>query len=148
MNRISPDKVAEYKNLLLDAELRITRHRLEVLEVLASTPGHITANEVLERVRNRYPGVNKTTVYRTLDLLVELGAATMTQMPGGGNQYNPFMYELTELPHHHLICKECGSTIELPNSAFDSLRKVVETQYDFQPCFDHFALYGICKQCR
>ena len=80
-----------------------------VLEVLAAHPGHITAEKVLNAVQKRYPYVNKTTVYRTLELLTELGLASMTHM--GGNQYE---YELLESPHHHLICKVCGDVIELP----------------------------------
>jgi Fur family ferric uptake transcriptional regulator len=148
IEEMSESRLAAYKERLVDADVRVTRHRLKVLEVLAATSGHVTATEVLEEVRKRYPSVNKTTVYRILDLLVELGAATMTHMQVGDNQYNQFIYELTEHPHHHLICKDCGYVVELPDSTFESLRQTVQSQYGFRPTFDHFALYGVCEDCQ
>src|SRR5437867_468704 len=96
-------RVAECRNKLVSSGAHMTKQRMLVLEVLAAGSGHMTANQVLGAVQSHYPKVNKTTVYRTLDLLIELGVVAMTHM--GGNQG---IYELLGSPHHHLICKECG----------------------------------------
>src|SRR4051794_38933673 len=104
-------KLAEYNARLEASGVRLTPQRFMVLEVLATNPGHITAAKVVAEVQKRYPHVNKTTVYRTLEMLAELGMVVVTHI--GGNQYD---YELVEAPHHHLICKECGSKLELPDT--------------------------------
>ncbi|MGI8588090.1 MAG: Fur family transcriptional regulator [Chloroflexia bacterium] len=137
------DRLTEYSAKLVASGVRLTPQRFMVLEVLAANPGHITADRVLASVQRRYAHVNKTTVYRTLDLLTELGMVAQTEM--GGNQAE---YELLERPHHHLICKKCGMELELPDSTLNPLRRLIEAEHGFVPSFDHFALFGICRDCR
>ena len=136
------DRLASYNAKLIASGVRLTPQRFMVLEVLAANPGHVTAERVLAGVQARYPHVNKTTVYRTLDLLTDLGMVAMTHM--GGNQYE---YELVESPHHHLICKRCGHAVERPDSTLNPLRRLIEQEHGFRPCFDHFALFGLCGGC-
>jgi Fur family ferric uptake transcriptional regulator len=140
---MSENRLTEYHEKLVASGVRLTPQRFMVLEVLAAHPGHITAEQVLTAVQQRYPYVNKTTVYRTLDLLTGLGLASMTHM--GGNQYE---YELLESPHHHLICKVCGEVIELPDSTLNPLRSLIEQEHGFRPYLDHFALFGVCRACQ
>ena len=137
------ERLAAYNEKLVASGVRLTPQRFMVLEVLATSAGHNTAEQILATVQRRYPYVNKTTVYRTLELLTELGLAVTTQL--GGNQYE---YELLDAPHHHLICKECGLKIELADSTLNPLRQLIEAEHGFRPCFDHFALFGICRTCQ
>ena len=125
---MSENRLTEYHAKLVASGVRLTPQRFMVLEVLAAKPGHTTADQVLTAVQERYPYVNKTTVYRTLELLTELGLAAMTHM--GGNQTE---YELVESPHHHLICKDCGDEIELPDSTLNPLRKPDRRSTDSGP---------------
>jgi len=137
-------KITELNNLLLARGVRLTPQRLMVLEVLAEHTGsHLTADKILAAVVAHYPYVDKTTVYRTLDLLREHSLVVMTDLGGG-----KFEYELVSQPHHHIVCKQCGYTVELDDATLDPLRRLVEQQYGFQPCFDHFALFGVCRACR
>ena len=135
-------RLAEYHDRLVASGVRLTPQRFMVLEVLAAKPGHTTADRVLAAVQERYPYVNKTTVYRTLELLRELGMVATQQM---GAQTE---FELVESPHHHLICKDCGVEIELPDSTLNPLRRLIEGQHGFRPCFDHFSLFGVCRECQ
>src|SRR5262249_1730952 len=129
---------------LLERGVRLTPQRLMVLEVLAEhAGGHIPADRVVAAVTQRYPHADKATIYRTLDLLREHGLVVMTD-----RGCRKFHYELVDVPHHHIICKHRGYTVELDDRALDPLRAVVEQQYGFQPCFDHFALFGVCAACR
>jgi Fur family ferric uptake transcriptional regulator len=114
-----------------------------VLGVLAENTGHITADKVLASVQQQYPYINKTTVYRTLELLCEVGLVAITHLDGTAAEY-----ELLDGRHHHLVCKRCGHNIELPDTALDPLRETIEHDYGFQPCFDHFALFGVCHACQ
>src|SRR5215212_5082264 len=137
-------KITALNQTLLKRGVRLTPQRLIVLEVLAENAGeHITAERILAAVTRRYPYVDKTTVYRTLDLLREHGLVAMTDLGGG-----KFEYELVEERHHHIVCKTCGYTVELDDRTLDPLRALVEEQYGFQPCFDHFALFGVCRTCQ
>jgi Fur family ferric uptake transcriptional regulator len=137
-------KITELNNLLLARGVRLTPQRLMVLEVLAEHAGsHITADKILAAVVAHYPYVDKTTVYRTLDLLRDHSLVVMTDLGGGKLEY-----ELVSQPHHHIVCKNCGYTMELNDATLDPLRQLVEQQYGFQPCFDHFALFGVCRACR
>jgi len=133
---------AEVKEKLIASGVRLTPQRFMVLEALAGQPGHTTADRVLSAVQARYPYVNKTTVYRTLELLAELGLVAISHT---GSQSE---YELIESAHHHLICKECGTVIELADSALDPLRALVEQEHGFRPCLNHFTLFGVCGACQ
>jgi Fur family ferric uptake transcriptional regulator len=137
-------KIAELNTILLGRGVRLTPQRLLVLEVLADHAGsHITADKILAAVVAHYPYVDKTTVYRTLDLLRDHSLVVMTDLGGGKLEY-----ELVSQPHHHIVCKNCGYTVELNDATLDPLRQLVEQQYGFQPCFDHFALFGVCRACQ
>jgi Fur family ferric uptake transcriptional regulator len=137
------ESVAAYNEKLIARGVRLTPQRMMVLEALAAQPGHTTAEKVLASVQARYPYVNKTTVYRTLELLSQLGLVAISH--SGGNQAE---YELIDSPHHHLICKECGTVIELPDSTLNPLRALVEAEHGFRPCLDHFTLFGVCRVCQ
>lgn len=138
-----PDRLAHYRARLLSSGVRLTPQRFMVLEVLAAQPGHTTAERVLAGVQDRHPYVNKTTVYRTLELLTELGLVATIHA-----ENNQYAYELVDAPHHHLLCRHCGHEIELPDAALDPLRRLVAAEYGFQPCLDHFVMYGVCRECQ
>ena len=129
---------------LLERGVRLTPQRLMVLEVLTAHAGeHITADQILAAVTAHYPYVDKTTIYRTLDLLREHSLVVMTDLGG-----EKFEYELVAEPHHHIICKTCGQRVELDDTLLDPLRALVTERTGFQPCFNHFALFGICQTCQ
>lgn len=137
------ERLAAYNERLLASGVRLTPQRFMVLEVLASQPGHTTADKILAGVQQRHPYVDKTTVYRTLELFSQLGLVATIHM--GGNQYE---YELLETPHHHLVCRECRQEIELPDRVLNSLREEVAREYGFRPYLDHFVLFGVCRACQ
>jgi len=122
---------------------RLTPRRLMVVEVLAEHGGHLTVEDILCEVRARHPGTNKTTVYRTLELLQELGVVVMTDMGGGRLEY-----ELLSRPHHHLICERCHERIEVEDRFLEPLRTSLLQNYGFLTNLDHFALWGVCPGCR
>jgi Fur family ferric uptake transcriptional regulator len=113
-----------------------------VVEVLARSRGHVTGDDILCAVRERYPVTNKTTVYRTLDLLAELGIVAVTDLGMGRLEY-----ELAEHPHHHLICERCRARIEVDDDLLEPLRASLHGRYGFTANLEHFALFGICPDC-
>jgi Fur family ferric uptake transcriptional regulator len=122
---------------------RLTPRRLMVVEVLARAPGHMTGDDILSAIQQRYPSTNKTTVYRTLELLNTLGMVAVTDLGGGKMEY-----ELVEDPHHHLICSHCGAQTEVEDRLFEPLRASLLERYGYVANLDHFALFGLCPHCR
>src|SRR3954470_21936272 len=98
LENILGDKTSEIDGELRARGYRLTPRRLMVVEVLAANGGHLTVEEILAAVRACHPQINKTTVYRTLEMLRELGIVVMTDLGGGKLEY-----ELISHPHHHLI---------------------------------------------
>ncbi|MCA9878456.1 MAG: transcriptional repressor [Thermomicrobiales bacterium] len=121
---------------------RVTPQRLVILGALA--PGsHLAADEVYARVEAQLPGVNRSTVYRTLELFGELGLVSVTDLGGGARQF-----ELLDQPHHHLICHRCGAVTEMDDALVQPLREAILAQYAFSPRVDHLALFGFCVACQ
>ncbi len=126
------------------AGYRLTPQREMILSVICENQGHLTAEDVLWRVRAHYPYLNKSAVYRTLDLLCQLGFVNPTDFGGGRIEY-----EIHQHPHHHhLVCRECGKRIEVDEHIFGSLQKTLRTEYGFIGDLDHFAIFGTCQKCQ
>src|SRR5215212_2147037 len=110
-------KVADIDRELKARGYRLTPRRLMVVEVLARNEGHVTGDAILAEVQTKHPSTNKTTVYRTLELLSELGLAVTTDLGSGKLEY-----ELVGRPHHHLICEVCHMRIEVEEEFLEPLR--------------------------
>lgn len=121
---------------------RVTPQRLVILNALLPG-GHLAADEVFARVEGHLPGVNRSTVYRTLELFSELGLVSVTDLGGGARQY-----ELLDQPHHHLICHRCGEAIEMDDVLVEPMREAIRARYGFAPQVDHLALFGFCVECQ
>ena len=105
--------------------------------------GHLAADDVFTQVEKQLPGVNRSTVYRTLELFSELGLVSVTDLGGGARQY-----ELLDQPHHHLICHRCGGAIEMDDALVEPMREAIRSRYGFSPQVDHLALFGFCGACQ
>jgi Fur family transcriptional regulator, ferric uptake regulator len=121
---------------------RVTPQRLVILGALLPS-GHLAADDVFARVESRLPGVNRSTVYRTLELFSEIGLVSVTDLGGGARQY-----ELLNQPHHHLICHRCGGAIDMDDALVEPMREAIRARYGFAPQVDHLALFGFCEECQ
>lgn len=115
-----------------------------VLDTLHKAEEHITAPEIYARVRAKYPGINKSTVYRTLELLKEMELVAETEL-GGESLY----YHHTEKGHHHhLVCQRCGEVIDLDETLLSPLRNALRQKYNFEADLKHLAIFGHCLRCK
>jgi Fur family transcriptional regulator, ferric uptake regulator len=137
------NKTAEVDRELRARGYRLTPRRLMVVEVLSRNGGHVTGEEILAEVKALHPSTNKTTVYRTLELLSALGIVAVTDLGSGKLEY-----ELLDKPHHHLICEVCQIRIEVEDELLEPLRTSLMERYGFTTNLDHFALFGVCPECR
>jgi Fur family ferric uptake transcriptional regulator len=123
---------------------RITPQRALVLEVLQTSAEHVTAEQIYEQVRAREPYVNVATVYRTLDLLDELGLVCRADLGDGQATYASASHG----PHLHLVCRRCGRVVEADHRLAEPLETGLLERYGFEADLHHFAISGFCAECR
>ncbi len=129
---------------LQDLGYRLTPQRMMILEAVLESEDHVTAEELYEQVRKKYPHISFSTVYRTMELLRESGFVTQTDLGGGRVQYHP----VDKATHHHLICQVCGSVDEVDQDVFSGLQRELRERYNFDATLTHFAIFGRCGRCR
>ena len=122
--------------------LRLTAQRQLVLDAVA-TLGHSTPDQIHAEVAKHAAGVNITTVYRTLELLEELGLVTHAHLSHGAPTY----HAVGEKQHVHLVCQSCGAVEEVPSDLLNPLALTLERQRSFLIDIGHVALFGRCGGC-
>ena len=123
---------------------RLTPQRMLILGIIDDSMGHISAEEIHQKVRERYPYVNISTIYRTLNLLKKLRLISETDL---GEGY--VRYELLERGrHHHLVCRRCGESFAFEHELLRPLQVRLLKKYGFAADVDHFAIFGLCQRCR
>lgn len=136
----SPEAVLE---LLRSRGLRMTPQRRAIVAEIMASEGHISPSLVARRVRERVPGVNPSTIYRTLDLLEELEVLSHAHLESG-----PEYHRRSESQHVHLSCSSCGTQETLSMREAASLKRLIARHRGFQADFTHFAISGLCERCR
>ena len=119
---------------------RVTTARRAVLHTLADSGDHRSAEQIAHEIQTRFPHIDPSTVYRTLNLFEELGMVEHAHLGHG-----PAVYHLGRT-HQHLVCEACGVVIEVPLGDLDDLARVLEDRYGFRLHAGHFALMGRCAQ--
>jgi Fur family ferric uptake transcriptional regulator len=129
--------------LLRSRGLRMTPQRRAIVAEVMAAEGHISPAMVARRVQERVPGVNPSTIYRTLDVLESLGVLSHAHLESGAE------YHRSSDGHHvHLSCSRCGSQDSLSLEEADRLRQLIVRHHDFNPDFTHFAISGLCASCQ
>lgn len=137
-----PEAFVEHALACLRAEgKRVTQARHKLLHVLAHTHQHLTADEIAEFLREE--GVHRVTVYRTLDTLVEVGAVTHVQSPGGATAYH-----LATDSHLHGHCIHCHKVVALPTGLFNGATQAMLRSVNFAFDANRSSILGVCADCR
>ena len=129
---------------LTEQGYRLTPQRIMILSAIENSHDHISAEEIYAQVVAKYPNVNISTVYRTLELLKQLGLVTETDLGGGRVRYHP----AEKGHHHHLVCQECGAIIDLDESVLSSVKDILLREYGFVADLRHLAIFGRCVNCK
>lgn len=139
--------VARAIERLREQDHRITGARRAVIETLARQNGHPSAVELSAEIEHRYPGVHLATVYRTLEVLTELGVVTHVHMSHGATAYHLAGTGSSE-EHLHAQCRICGKVFDLPANMLDQIRNRLATDNNFDLDPNHVALSGACMSCK
>ena len=123
--------------------LKLTPQRRLIVHAIHDTHAHLTAEEIITYVQDRMPGVHKSTIYRTLELLEETGCVYKSELS------DQFIYHHAEKGHHHhLVCSACGKTVDCDEDLFTPVEKSLAGKYGFRADFKHLVISGLCEACK
>ncbi|KWW98014.1 transcriptional repressor [Carbonactinospora thermoautotrophica] len=132
----------DWQSALRAKGYRLTPQRQLVLEAVTKLE-HATPDEICNEVRKTASSINISTVYRTLELLEELGLVTHTHLGHGSPTYHA-----ANLPEHlHLVCRDCGKVTETDVDVANELIARLTEKHGFEPDVRHFSIFGRCAEC-
>jgi Fur family ferric uptake transcriptional regulator len=123
---------------------RNTRQRAEILALLDEATDFLSAQRVYFDLRERGAKVGLTTVYRTLQILAEAEEVDTMRLPGGEQ-----LYRRCRRPshHHHLMCRECATTIEIAGPTIERWAEKVAEEHGYTEVSHTIDLFGVCPKC-
>lgn len=133
----------DWERRLREQGFRITPQRQLVLEAVESLR-HGTPEELLVEVQRTATGVNLSTVYRTLEVLEDVGLVTHAHIGHGPPTY----HSVDEHVHIHLVCDRCAKVLSVPASVADDFARRLESEYGFRTDISHVSVHGACESCR
>ncbi len=146
---ISRDAMREaqeiFRRHLKKVGLKQTEQRDTILRTFIETREHLSTEELARLVRRRDPRIGYTTVYRTLKLLAECGLASEVSFHDGIAR---FEHQYNRRSHHHMVCTECGSSVEFFSPEVDRIEREIGRKHRYLTTRHTFQVYGICETCR
>ncbi len=128
---------------LREAGYKITPPRLAVLEIIQREGEHLNPQEILEQAQAIHPQTGRATVYRTLELLTNLGIVRPIYVGDSGPTYIR-----AEGGHHHLVCSQCGCVVDFEQCVADSMERELEERFGFRIKSHLLEFYGLCPRCK
>ena len=125
-------------------EIKMTSARQFTLDELQNADTHLTAIQIHEKLKDKLPSLNLSTVYRTLDYLVEKLLISVSDIGLGSPVYEPVSAEI----HHHLVCLKCHRIMDLEHEAVADFFEKIKNEMDFKILTNHLVLYGHCTSCQ
>jgi Fur family transcriptional regulator, ferric uptake regulator len=129
--------------LLRKRGLRMTPQRRVIVAEIMRTQGHISPTALARKVQGEMPGVNASTIYRTLSLLEEAGVLAHAHLESGAEYHRA-----EDAGHIHLSCSRCGAEDDLSLDEAAALQQLIEQHHGFRPDLTHFAMSGLCADCQ
>jgi Fur family ferric uptake transcriptional regulator len=139
----APVAWSSVRDRLRERGLRWTPQRRTLIEVLSTTAGHVTGSQLVDRCRDLDPTTIPSTVYRTLDVLEELGLVSHSHSADGREEF----HVLPRDEHGHLHCIGCGETWEIDSDEAATLVAAVAVQRGFSVDLTHLSIAGRCARC-
>ena len=140
---MEPSTWAGLRERLHAGGLRWTPQRRVLVEVLSRSDGHVTGAELVERCRAVDPATTPSTVYRTLDVLEELGIVRHAHGADGREEF----HVLPDADHGHLHCTGCGQTWEIDADEAATLVAALQADRGFRADLSHLSVSGLCADC-
>ena len=143
-----------WQERLHEAGFRITVPRETIIDILNRTAKHLSAEEIYISALKQNPSIGLTTVYRTLDLLSNIGVLQKFDFGDGKARYELINNPKKKEHHHHLICVQCNTVIDYTDFLQEELELMQKTEeelssrHDFTITHHTVDFYGLCRKCR
>lgn len=134
----------DYIQVLHSRGYRVTPQRLIVLDAVCACQGHATLAAIHTAVNEMDPTIDRSTIYRALDVLQEVGLIVETEIGETGKVYRI----AGESDHCHLVCLACGQVLTVNMDEMKPLLQHVRDRYGFELQADHLAFKGLCQACQ
>jgi Fur family ferric uptake transcriptional regulator len=131
-------------NALEGAGYRLTEPRRSLATLIADQAGHFTAAELVDAARERHLDVGRATVFRTLEVLEDLGAVERLDLPSGEHAY----VGCEPAHHHHVVCSGCGRTDEIDDAGLRAVVADVARRTGYRVDDHRLELFGLCPTCQ
>ncbi len=142
---VTTEHLNRFKLALRAESLRLTSQRLVVMEDILASEGHRECDDIFLSLRGRGIPVSRATIYRTLDVLEQVGFVRKMDIGDGRFRYEN---KLAQSHHDHLICLECGRIIEFVDRGIERRQENLSREHDFQLIRHIHLLFGICRECQ
>lgn len=127
---------------------KMTPQRQIVLQIFLDNPEkHLSAEDVYDLLKESHSEIGLATIYRSLELLVELGILLKIEFGDGCSRYELTTTESNIHHHHHIICESCGKVIEFEDDLLEPLEEAVEKEFGFKITNHQVKFFGKCKEC-
>ena len=123
---------------------RVTSQRRALSALVAARSGHFSADELLVESRARHLGIGRATVFRSLDVLAELGVVEQIDLPSGGHAF----VACTAAHHHHLVCERCGRSTDISATGLSAILREIGTRSGYEIESHRLEVFGICPACQ
>jgi Fur family peroxide stress response transcriptional regulator len=131
-------------NKLKERDFRITPQRLAVLKILAESKGHPSVEDIFKQVKPNFPTTSLATIYKTVNLLKEIGEVVELDFSEESNRYDgnkPY-------PHPHLICTKCKTIMDPDMATFEDLSKELARKTGYEILNHRLDFFGVCPRCQ
>lgn len=142
------DMMENLKDKLKEKGYKLTPQRRATLDTIMENQGkHMSTEEIYDLVKEKCPEIGLATVYRTLQLLDELGVISKINFDDGCSRYELNTHE-DDHQHHHLICLKCGKVFEVEMDLLEVLEEEIEKSYNFEIKDHKVKFFGYCDACK
>lgn len=138
------DQTAPVATAMEAAGYRLTEPRRAVAQLVAAREGHFSAADLIDDARVRGLGVGRATIFRSLELMTELGVLERLDLPSGEHAY----VACEPVHHHHVVCAMCGRVTEIDDRGLAAAVGDIERRTGWQVDSHRLELYGRCPRCR
>ena len=128
---------------MVERGLKQTRQRQTIFETFVASTDHVAIDEILDRVKDRMPGVGYATVYRAMKLFAEAGVAQERHFGDGQTRYEPAR---ADEHHDHLICVSCGHIFEFEDLVIEERQREVADRNGLRIVSHHHDIFGACLE--
>ncbi len=135
----------KYEGFLVQREVRLSRGRRSVFDLVMRTHEHFTAEEMAKRCGQLQPAVSRATVYRAIHEMLEAGIIRETAF---GDKHKHYEHLYDERKHHHAMCVHCHKHIEFPDLDEEKRYHPILEQKGFKILGHEMHFYGVCRECQ